>query len=133
MSINLVAKQVKPGPPAKEITFTVYFSGTYTLNGTGDNIDFTATLNPDGSARNPAFLAGAAPIRLPLNWEENGGDMAGAYVEITPGADLKTWKVRFYAANGTELATNAAYPAGAPLSAATSNLQLTVGGLSNLT
>lgn len=132
MAVNLVAKHVKGGPPAKEIVFTLYFTGTYTLNGTGDNVDFTAVNNPDGSARNPGFLAGAAPSRLPLEWEENGGDMAGAYVEIVPGADLKTWKLKFFQANGTELATNAAYPAGSPGTAAASALQLTIGGPSNL-
>jgi len=132
MAVNLVVADVSASSPNKSITYTLYFSSTYTLNGTGDNLDFTATTNPDGSQRNPSFFSGAFPARIPVTWAENGGDMGGAFVEITKGNALTNWKLRFYQANGTELGTSAAYPGAAPTTAAGSNLQLTITGKLNL-
>jgi len=129
MAINLIASVATTSGNVKEVIYTVYFSGTYTLNGTGDNIDFTASINPDGSLRNPNFLPGAQGLsRQPLFWGENGGDMAGAYIEIVKGAAINNWKAKFFQANGTELATGANYPAGAPGNAAASSQQIYIGG-----
>lgn len=128
-AVNLVAIDVDAHDPDKEIAFGLYWTGTYTLNGTGDNVDFTAVNNPDGSARNPGNLVGSYPLSQPKTWSDNGGDFGnGAYVGIVVGADLKSWKLRFYQANGTELATNAAYPNNTPGTLAASNAILFIGG-----
>lgn len=129
MAANLAAVDVDSHGPDKIIAFSLWWSGTYTLNGTGDNVDFTASLNPDTTSRNPAKYVGAFPQSQPTQWCDNGGDFgAGAYIGIVVGATLATWKLRFYQANGTELATNAAYPAGTPASQAASNVLLFIGG-----
>lgn len=126
MAINLVLNSIMHGPNKKMFIYDAYYSSTYTLNGTGDNIDLTASTNPDGSARNPKFASDAFPARAPQLVAENGGDMGGAYVGVvkpttSPATNIK---VRNYAAGGTETATGAAYPAGCPTTLATTNLQL---------
>lgn len=127
MPINLQVKEVFSSGDSFEVVYTAYFTGTYTLNGTGDPIDWTASLNPDGSSRNANFKPGCnAPAREPIKVEENGGDMGGAYVGLQfNGKGTQGAKARFYQANGTELGTGAAYPAGTPGSAAASQLVIT--------
>jgi hypothetical protein len=131
MSLNLVAVQVAPAAPSKSITYTVYATpaSTYGTIAVGDLVDFTASLNPDGSARNPSLLAGAFPARFPVTWSENGGDLSGAFVELAfAGKTLSTCRIRVFGSNGTEVATSGAYPAGFPTSLAASNLQITISG-----
>lgn len=127
--INLVAIDVDSHGPDKIITYAIYWTGTYTNNPAGDPVDFTVVNNPDGSARNPSNLPGAAPLGPPKTWYDNGGDFGnGAYIGIVQGATLKTWAIRFYQANGNELATNAAYPAGTPATLAATNAMISIGG-----
>jgi hypothetical protein len=117
--------------PDKEIALTLYWSGTYTNNPAGDPLDLSPAnnANPDTTSRNPQFLPGASPSSQPKTWSDNGGDMGnGAYIGIVVGADIHSWRIRFYQANGTELATNAAYPAGTPTAAAASNVMIFIAG-----
>src|SRR5438046_9333983 len=85
MAVNLVVADVSGSSPNKRITYTLYFSSTYTLNGTGDNLAFTATTNPDGSQRNPSFFSGAVPARIPVAWPEQAGAVRVAFGRLEPG------------------------------------------------
>jgi len=128
-AVNLVAVDVDSHGPDKSIAFGIYWTGTYTLNGSGDPVDFTAVNNPDATARNPQNIPGAYPLSQPKQWYDNGGDFGnGAYIGIVVGATLKTWALRFYQANGTELNTNAAYPANTPGNLAASNAMISIVG-----
>lgn len=135
MAINLVVIQVNTvRGGSKSITYAAYFSSTYTNNPAGDNIDFTATTNPDGSARNPSGFAGAFPAQMPSTWYDNGGDMnvgqtGGATIQLQfAGKTLPTCRARVFGTNGVELASAAAYSTGAPASAAVSNMHITIVG-----
>jgi hypothetical protein len=127
MPLNLVAVQVAPAAPSKSITFTVYGSGSYATG--GDLVDFTASVNPDLSARNPSLLAGAFPARFPVTWSENGGDMTGMFVELLfAGKTLSTCRIKVYTAGGTELGAVAYSSTAFPTTLAASNLQITISG-----
>lgn len=107
----------------KWLTLILFWTGTYTNNPAGDILDLTNITGAD------APLPGQFPGGNPTVYCDNGGDMGnGAYIGIIKGATLKTWAIRYYQANGTELATNAAYPAGTPATAAASNVQISFGG-----
>lgn len=134
MPINLQVQEVFSSGDSYEVVYAAYFTGVYGPNGTGDNIDFTASLNPDGTSRNPFFKPDCnGPAREPVKVEENGGDMGGAYIGLAfKGKGTQAAKARFYQANGTELATGAAYPAGAPATPGASHLIITVTYQQNL-
>jgi hypothetical protein len=97
---------------------TVAFSGSYPGTA-GDTLDFTTVADKLSSATVlQAFADGVASAQF---------GAGGGYFSIQQGSALNNWKIRAFAASGTEL-TAAAYPAN--VLADTIQLTLTLAKLS---
>src|SRR5436309_7796848 len=88
---------------AQNFVFTQHkltFSGSYATG--GDTLDLTsiARLVPSGSQPLQVFIEGNSSAATAQSF------LGGYYVAIT-GASLATWKVKIFAAAGTELAAGA--------------------------
>lgn len=92
----------------KGLLFKLAFTGTYGVNGVGDLLD----LSP-GAIADPTLSYNLELVYPPNNIGVFSEDLGGSYIQLTPNAvpTLQNLGVRVFAANGNELASNAAYSA----------------------
>jgi hypothetical protein len=104
MSTKLTMLQNDPIIEPTGILVGVAFSNTYVTG--GDTLDLTASKILD-----PSLLGVLGPNQQPIAVDLVGENLAGAYVEIIPGAALNSWKIQAFAAGGAEETGGSAYPA----------------------
>jgi hypothetical protein len=111
ISLALIGRTPASNPDS--ILLKATFSGNYGVNGAGDLLNLTpiSGSNP-GGITDPLGLGAPLP-NAPLGIVPfvDAEIIGGYYTQPTLGTTLQNCALRAYAPGGTELATNAAYPA----------------------
>ncbi|MFZ0037831.1 MAG: hypothetical protein WAK91_10435 [Candidatus Acidiferrales bacterium] len=104
MAIAITVQSIDASGSAVLVTGTLAFSGNYSTG--GDTLDWTTA--DEQIAPSGATIPSATPPQLVLISSVNGN--ADAYIPVQ-GSALNNWKVKCFAAGGTEVSAGA-YPSG---------------------